>query len=319
MQTDSLLSRPIINPGNPDFRAKFNRASFAFPHALGHHPLLTMDRLVKVAERILSGPNPQRFAALYSKPADTGAKFSSLAGSAPLTETIRQLGTGGSWLKLTRTQDVDPDHKALMESVLAEVEEQTGVPLKQEITWASLTIFLASPNIVTPYHIDHESNFLFQIEGEKDLCLFDPTDRELLPEKQIERFYLGNVEAANYNAALQDRGTMYRLKPGLAVHHPPLAPHWLKNGDNISISASIGFCMRDLDRRAKIHQANLILRQLGLSPKAPGVSPQRDRLKVSAMSALSVANPQNQDELLFSGIRKVVAPLRMAKKLLARG
>ena len=72
-------------------------------------------------------------------------------------------------------------------------------------------MFVASPNIVTPYHIDHEMNFLFQIAGEKDVCLFDPSDRELLPEEEIERFYFGEVTGLPYPEHLQQRGRTFRL------------------------------------------------------------------------------------------------------------
>ena len=62
---------------------------------------------------------------------------------------------------------------------------------------------------------------------------------------------------------------MYRLVPGLAVHHPPLAPHWVKNEDRVSVSVSVNFCMRSLDHRAKIYQANRLLRSVGLATR-PG-------------------------------------------------
>ena len=45
------------------------------------------------------------------------------------------------------------------------------------------------------------------------------------------------------------------------MHHPPLAPHWVKNGDNVSVSVSVSFCIRSLDHRAKVYQANRLLRR----------------------------------------------------------
>ena len=55
---------------------------------------------------------------------------------------------------------------------------------------------MTSPNATTPYHIDHEPNFLMQVHGEKDICLFDQNDREVLSEADIERFYCGDPQAA---------------------------------------------------------------------------------------------------------------------------
>ncbi|MEJ1976357.1 MAG: hypothetical protein WDN49_09915 [Acetobacteraceae bacterium] len=103
-----LVSSPIIGAGAALFKERFNRASFAFSHSLAHHPLLSTARLASLAERVLGGPDPQKFVAFNSKSADAATKFSALPASERLANTIRQLETSGSWLKLSRTQDVDP-------------------------------------------------------------------------------------------------------------------------------------------------------------------------------------------------------------------
>jgi hypothetical protein len=43
------------------------------------------------------------------------------------------------------------------------------------------------------------------------------------------------------------------MVPGVAAHHPPLAPHWVRNGAAVSVSVSIDFCMRAFDRRARVY------------------------------------------------------------------
>ncbi len=43
---------------------------------------------------------------------------------------------------------------------MAEILADTGCS-REDVTWEDAYIFLASPNAVTPYHIDHEATFLF--------------------------------------------------------------------------------------------------------------------------------------------------------------
>ena len=37
-------------------------------------------------------------------------------------------------------------------------------------------IFVSSPGAVTPFHMDHEHNFILQIRGNKKLYTWDPMD-----------------------------------------------------------------------------------------------------------------------------------------------
>jgi hypothetical protein len=319
MATD--IQRPVrgrlIEADQPNFRNCFNAKSFMFRHDLANSPLFELPRLAVLAERMLARGEMQKFVALGGKSTGAGTKFSAMPPQEKLAQTVRQLAEADAWLKISSANAADPEYGQLLQQVLDDIETMAEVPLKQQITWATLTVFLASPRIVTPYHMDHESNFLFQIRGEKDLSLFDQTDRTLLSEDEIEQFYAGDFEAARYRTGTQERGNVYRLKPGLVVHHPPLAPHWVQNGDNVSVSVSIGFCMHSLDRRARVYQVNHILRRMGLSPTPPGKSPLRDAVKVAGMGLLSKSQPRNIDEILFSGVNRLMAPPRAMKRVIA--
>jgi hypothetical protein len=204
----------------------------------------------------------------------------------------------------------------LLKDILGELEVLSGRPLSELITWSSMTVFLASPNVTTPYHIDHESNFLLQIYGAKDLSLHNPGESGIVPEEQLENFYAGDFEAAQYRPELQHLGTIFRMEPGTAVHHPPLAPHWVQNGDQVSVSVSIGFCMKDIDRRARIYQVNHFMRHLGMKPTPPGKSKLSDVLKIAGVGMVSKSNPTTPDEILFSAMRRVVGPPRAIKRWL---
>lgn len=322
MSDSTVIDRPaapggLLRPDRGEFRSKFNRFAFAFPHGLAGHELFTIPRLARLGETILASPAPGRFSAYDARSAVTGTKFHLMEHGERVADTIRGLDQAGVWMKLSMAHEADPDYAELLEGIIDELEDLSGYPLRRETTWKTMTIFMASPGIVTPYHIDHECNFLMQIQGEKDVALYDPLDRSLLTAPEIERFYAGagSVDAATWRDELAHSGTVFRLVPGRAVHHPPLAPHWVKNGDNVSVSVSIGFCLRELDRRAHVWQANYCLRRLGLRPREPGVWAAADRLKHAAIRAVSTRNTSDREEILFSGMHRLATPLRLARRL----
>jgi Cupin-like domain len=283
------------------FREEFNKRHYSFRHNLGNHPLFAIPRLVELAERMIKDGHPGRFVAFRATRQSARTKFSQLSIEESLAEKIRRISEGESWLKLAFAQEADPAFGRLHQRIIDEAAALCDYPLRQELGWSSMTILVSSPGVVTPYHIDHESNFLFQIQGEKEIWLFDPTDRRVLSEQEIERYYAGNVHAADYHEGMQFAGNAYRLTPGTGVHNPPLAPHWVKNGENVSVSVSLNFSLLTLETRARVYQANHYIRRLGIRPLPPERSPVRDRLKSRVTTLFTRARPANLDELLHSG------------------
>ena len=301
------------------FLEAFNRRSFAFPHRLANHPLFTIPRLADAAQAILDKGDTGRFVVFDAKSFEADTGFGATSARDQLSESVRRLPEGRTWLKISSADEADPDYAEVLRQIICDIADLTGRDLLSEITWSSLTIFMASPGIVTPYHIDHESNFLLQVQGEKDVYLFDQDDRDVLSDIEIEKFYAGDVEAARYKPNLQERGAVFHLTPGAAVHHPPLAPHLVRNGDSVSVSVSIGFCTRTLDRRAKVYQFNSLMRRAGLRPARPGQSSLRDRMKAAGLEMATSSNAVSREDILFSGFRRVTTPFRLVKKLHAVG
>ena len=131
-----------------------------------------------------------------------------------------------------------------------------------------------------PYHIDRECNFLLQIHGRKQISVFRREDRDLLPEEEIERLWTTDHSAPVYREALQGSRAdkSFTLEPGNGVHIPVNGPHWLRNGDNVSISASFNFQFHD-NVRADLYRANYFLRKVGLHPAPPFRGGGHDALK----------------------------------------
>lgn len=307
----------VLQGDKAEFQRCFGLTAFALRHRLAENPLFSVAALEDAAASWMRLNRRDRFVVVGGQ-TRTDAKFSEMTERDRLSGAIMALPHSDSYIKISNINAVKPEYDDLMHEALRDAQDLMGRPLLTRVTWAQMTVFMASPNIVTPYHIDHEANFLCQISGEKDVWLFDPNDREVLPDPEIERFYLGDLNGANYRDRLQHRGKHFRLVPGVAVHQPPLAPHWVKNGPNMSISVSINFCMRELERRAHIYQVNCMMRRIGLNPTPPGRSSLRDALKAGGMSLISTSKPKNYHETVFSGVDRLRAPYRMAGLLRGR-
>ena len=147
-------------------------------------------------------------------------------------------------------------------------------------------IFLTSPGSVTPYHIDPEHNFLLQVRGSKTIRMFDGADPTILSHEELERFYGAKQRNMTLRDENRDRCWVFNLDPGLGLHFPVTFPHWVQNGDDVSISFSITFRTPDLDRRRAVYSFNHQARKLGLKPTPYGCRPKLDNCKYQAMRVL---------------------------------
>ncbi len=112
--------------------------------------------------------------------------------------------------------------------------------------------------------------------------MFDPADREIVSNVDLERFFSGAHRNPRFDERWQGRATECRLEPGRGVHVPVAAPHWVKNGDRVSVSFSVTFRSARSKRIANIHQMNHRLRRYGVRPSALGASVLRDHVKHGA-------------------------------------
>lgn len=313
-----VLPDRIINAEPESFREQFNQASFGFSHNLADHPLFQIPRLIELAEFISTQLGAEKVTCLAGGEIPIDCKWSDRIHKDRVEEAIARIEESGS-LVLINDAETDPEYKALLDQIILELEALAGIPLRQEITWMDAYIFITSPNTVTNYHIDHESNFLFQIQGEKEVNLFDQRDRSILTEQELEAFYIGNVEAADYQPEKQSKASVYHLTPGQGVHHPVNAPHWVRTNQKFSVTLSINFYLRSFDLKARVYQANYFLRKLKLKPTPPGQSGWQDALKIQMIGLFSDQQPSTKQEIHKSGINRIKKlarlPVRAIRKL----
>lgn len=262
------------------FRDGFDRQPFTVAHGLAGHPLFALPRLVELARAL---PENQVEYNAADVPVSLDPQLAPRTGLSP-EETVRRIEECNSWLVLKNVER-DPEYGQLLERCLEEVRAHSEA-VAPGMRLAEAFVFVSSPGSVTPFHIDPEHNFLLQIRGSKTLYVFDPADREIVSEQDLERFYAGSHRNLAFQGGWQRRATACELAPGNGVHVPVTAPHWVKNGDAVSVSFSITFRSRRSERRAQVYCMNAQLRRCGLQPAPFGASALRDSLKQWTLRAI---------------------------------
>jgi hypothetical protein len=242
---------------------------------LADHPLFLPERVLQLAKQMAKDPRD-----VYYDAGDVRVdqRWDEVpACDLPVDVLLNRIETAGAWIIL-RSAERDPEYAELLDACMDEIERLSGFDLRNISKLRNAIIFISSPNRVSSYHIDRECNCLLQIRGTKTISVFDRNDRDVLSEAEIERFWTVDNNAAVYKPHLQDRAHVFELKPGSAVHIPVNAPHWVRNGPEVSVSLSINFHYKDA-LLADVYRANYWLRRIGLQPSQPRHSPTRDALK----------------------------------------
>jgi ribosomal protein L16 Arg81 hydroxylase len=147
-------------------------------------------------------------------------------------------------------------------------------------------VFLAAPGSTTPSHVDPEFGFLLHIRGDKRLSIGRFPDGT--EQAELDQFYAGghrNTSDLPVDVRHVD------LRPGEAAHVPPHVPHWVTNGEGVTVALSVGFQTEANLARMRTHRFNgSVVRKLGLTPQPVGGSPGRDRAKAAAAKGLAGLN-----------------------------
>jgi ribosomal protein L16 Arg81 hydroxylase len=271
----------IIDPDR--FRQDYERRPFVIHHDLADHPLLALPRLMALARELDPADVELNAGDVPVSMVDERRPDHGLTPEAAL-DRIRECKT---WLGLKKIGQV-PRYRALVDSLLDQLQPLIE-PMYPRMYGRQGFIFVTSPSSLVPYHMDPEHNFLFQIRGGKTFTIFDKTDRQLLPEEEIERHYSDENRKMVLARELESRGQRIPLRPGDALHVPINAPHYVQNDAEVSISLSVTFRSPAADQRQQVYLLNRRLRALGLTPAPFGASPARDRIKLGAYRAARTA------------------------------
>ena len=267
-----------------EFEQNFPHSPFVIKHSLASNPLFSFERLIELSQTLPEDCVEYNAGDL---PVSQDPLTTPLNGLS-VEETIRRIQECKSWLVLKYIER-DEEYKHLLDSCLDEampyVQPALGETFKREGF-----IFISSPGSVTPYHSDPEHNFLLQVRGNKAVHLFDGNDRKIISEEELENFHNGGHRNLEFREEYQQKAMSFKLLPGDGLHFPVTAPHWVQNGNEVSVSFSITFRSSFSERKARLHQANAQIRKWGLKPSPVGTSSWKDLTKDTAFRIYRKAN-----------------------------
>lgn len=252
--------------------------TFRLRHDLKDHPLFSLERLARLAASLpadqveFNGPVEP-----HQDPTLTPSNGMSAE------ETVRRIEEAKSWMVI-KSPEVDPEYKELLDACLDQVAEQTGQVMGGAHR-RSAFIFVTSPGNVTPLHMDPEYNFLLQIRGTKRMSLWDHKDRNIASAEALELFP-GKHRNLPYREEFEASATHQHLEPGDAIFVPLFDPHWVKNGDAVSVSFSITWHTDESERQVKLSYINAALRRIGFPQGEADANPVWDGIKVAAYDTL---------------------------------
>jgi len=264
--TDALDAPVFDTAARAKFAAHYPEQPHILRHALTGHPLAEIEALAQLAERLPIGVD--------GKPGANGLT---------IAETIRKVAEAESWAMLKNIEQVPAYHDlllGLLEEIRPEIEAATGAMLTLQGF-----IFVSSPGSVTPYHFDPEHNILLQISGTKVLTQFPAGDTRFVPDAAHETHHSGGPRELKWDDGFLAHGTEFPLSLGDALFVPVMAPHFVKNGPAPSVLLSITWRSEWSYRESDARIFNAMLRERGLTPKAPGRWPQQNYAKAYAFRA----------------------------------
>lgn len=278
----------------------------AVTHQLSDHPLLRIDSLVQLGSRL----QERKLVRTHSGAATAGSSFADAPHLFPnpktAEETLAGIAQANAWMSLLNVQ-ADPTYRRLIDEILDEIRpfiETRDPGMSYRAGW----IFVSSPGAVTPFHMDHEHNFILQICGRKRLYVWDPFDREVISERAQELFHdQHSRELIRWDESFRSRATVFDLEPGMGGYMPSTASHMVENGDSPSVTISFTYYTDSTRRRELLYRGNAKLRRLGMSPRPVGESASVDRLKHAALASYFAVHTATR-RALHKSIRDNFAP-----------
>jgi hypothetical protein len=260
----------------------------ALTHSLVEHPLLQIDALVELGKR----QQERNLVRTHSADATAGTSFVDAPKLHPNQKgaamTLGDIANARAWMSLLNVQ-ADPIYRAFIDEVLDSVKPITEVR-DRGMCYRAGWIFVSSPNAITPFHMDHEHNFIMQIRGTKRLYTWDPFDRTVVSERAQELFHdRHSRELVTWSEDWRARARVLDLVPGQGGYMPSTAPHMVENGPEPSITISFTYYTDSTRRRELLYRGNAGLRRFGIEPKPVGSSGTRDRAKLAVLSRFTSA------------------------------
>jgi len=237
-----------------------------FRHSLHDHPLLALDALAELGERL-----PPSSVACAHK------------GTTSVSDAIRASGAAEG-LTILGNIEQEPAYSDLMLALLGElkpeIERRTG-----RIATACASILISGQGSTSPYRFDPDHRLMLQLSGSKMLTQFPAGDPQFASDEAHEACHVSGICDLQWRDDFAQAAMEWQLEPGDAVYVPAMAPHQVVIGSKPAISLAIGWrsawSLEEADARA----FNAQLRRLGIRPMPPERWPAGNRRKALAWRA----------------------------------
>jgi Cupin-like domain len=264
---------------------QFNQsAASLLRHQIADHPLLSTESLMSLALR--TDPEFVRF---HDGERAVGTYMGNMFTTDPdrrrLQKAFDNLEKTRSFVQVLNVYS-DPQFRAFLDEIFAQL--LPSLPSRdRRLVNRDAAAFLASPKSTTPFHLDHDQNFLCHIRGPKTFYVWDQRDRSVVSEQVLEEFYRrGRLRKGVYRPELQEKAMSFELRPGDCIFMPMGTPHAATTGDGVTVSLSVLMNTRSSYETVETYRVNYELRRLGMSPRPVGVSDFSDALKHHAASTI---------------------------------
>lgn len=249
-------------------------------HFLTAHPLLEREALARLAMRL----PPESIEYNRGDVPVAADADQDIANGLSIADTIRNIDSANSWAVLKNIEQ-DQAYRTLLHDLLETIRPQIEAATGPMLTPQGF-VFLSSPNAVTPYHFDPEHNILLQLQGHKTMVQFPPGDARFAKPQDHEKYHHGDTRNLPWSDDFLRHGAEYPLTAGEAVYVPVMAPHFVRNGAQASLSLSITWRSEWSYEEAEAHGFNSVLRRIGMSPETPHRFPGRNRAKALCWKVL---------------------------------
>ena len=261
------------------FAANYPETPHILRHNLGQHPLLELEALASLGEAL-----PETSVEYNRGDLPIGVDGKPGSNGMSIAQTIRHVAKANSWAVLKNVEQV-PAYEALLMDLLGEIRPEIEAKTGRMLTPQGF-IFISSPQAVTPYHFDPEHNILLQIRGSKVMTQFPAGDPVFAPDETHESYHSGGPRELQWDEAFIGGARDFPIGPGEADFVPVMAPHYVRNGPESSVSLSITWRSEWSYAESDARGFNHLLRRRGFAPKAPGRWPATNRGKALAFRAL---------------------------------
>ncbi|QWT21537.1 cupin-like domain-containing protein [Bacillus sp. NP157] len=254
-------------------------------HTFTDHPLLQREALVELGKRCRGTSRWYSFANGVKADTDFDAAASLYPSAQSAVASLNAIEDAKAWVLLRHIQ-IDPTYRTLVDQAFAPIIddiERSDPGVYYRAGW----IFSASPNTVTPFHIDRSHVLLLQVAGTKTVYVWDPDDRVAVDDQARDIFHARHdLSRTRWQETFRERAHVFRLTPGTGVYMPLTSPHMVETSDEASTTISFTYNTAATRRLGKIHVLRDTLRRMGFSAPSPGAHISFDTAAWVASSAL---------------------------------